>query len=44
MPKASAASPKPVGARVQVVGDDFLVTNAARVREAAAAKARATPC
>ena len=27
------------GARVQVVGDDFLVTNAARVREAAASKA-----
>ena len=30
---------KAYGARVQVVGDDFLVTNAARVREAAASKA-----
>jgi enolase len=30
---------KAYGARVQVVGDDFLVTNVARVREAAASKA-----
>ena len=30
---------KAYGARVQVVGDDFLVTDAARVREAAASKA-----
>lgn len=30
---------KSYGARVQVVGDDFLVTDAARVREAAASKA-----
>jgi len=29
---------KAYGARVQIVGDDFLVTNAARVREAAASK------
>ena len=32
-----------VGDRVQIVGDDFLVTDAARVREAAAS-GRATRC
>ena len=32
-----------VGGRVQIVGDDFLVTSADRVREAAAS-GRATPC
>ena len=39
-----AASPQAVGDRVQIVGDDFLVTDAARVRAAAGSAARATPC
>ena len=37
MPKASNASPPPSAIKVQVIGDDLLVTNAARVRRAAAA-------
>ncbi len=39
-----AAFTREVGARVQVVGDDFLVTDAARVREAARKPAPRTPC
>ena len=39
-PTGFAAFTRAVGERVQVVGDDFLVTDAARVREAAAARRR----
>ena len=43
-PTGCAAFTAAVGDRVQIVGDDFLVTNAARVRAAAAPRRRATRC